>query len=63
MHANGAEAAIVRYREAGTKKDARNRNFAQMGSAYLGVLLYHNLIYDLKVECEFSFSVVDRGNI
>ena len=40
MRANGVEAAIARYREAGTKKDARNRNCAQMGSAYLGVLLY-----------------------
>ena len=40
MRANGVEAAIARYREAGTKKDARNRNYALMGSAYLGVLLY-----------------------
>ena len=40
MRANEVEAAIARYRKAGTKKDARNRNCAQMGSAYLGVLLY-----------------------
>ena len=39
MRANGVEAAIARYREARTKKDARNRNCAQMGSAYLGFLL------------------------
>ena len=39
MRANGVEAAIARYREAGTKEDARNRNSAEMGSAYLGVLL------------------------
>ena len=39
MRANGVEAAIARYKEAGTKKDVRNRNYAQMGSAYLGVLL------------------------
>jgi len=45
MRANGVEAAIARYREAGTKKDARNRNCAQMGSAYLGVLLYNVLDY------------------
>ena len=41
MRANGVEAAIARYREAGTKKDARNRNCVQMASAYLGVLLCH----------------------
>ena len=41
MHANRVEAAIARYREAETKKDARNRNCAQMGSTYLGVLLYY----------------------
>ena len=40
MRANGVEAARARYREAGTKKDARNRNCAQMGSAYLGGFLY-----------------------
>ena len=40
MRITGVEAAIARYREAGTKKDAHNRNCAQMGSAYLGVLLY-----------------------
>ena len=40
MRANGVEDAIARYREAGTKKDTRNRNFAQMGNAYLGILLY-----------------------
>ena len=40
MRTNGVEAAIARYREAGTKKDAQNRICAQMGSAYLGVLLY-----------------------
>ena len=40
MRANGVETAIARYREAGTKKDAHNRNCAQLGSAYLGVLLY-----------------------
>ena len=40
LRTNGVEAAIARYGEAGTKKDARNRNCAQMGSAYLGVLLY-----------------------
>ena len=40
MRANRVEAAIARYREAGTKKDAYNRNCTQMGSAQLGVLLY-----------------------
>ena len=40
MRANGVEAAIARYRETGTKKDAHNRNCAQLGSAYLGVLMY-----------------------
>ena len=39
MRTNGVEAAIARYREAGTKKYAHNRNCAQMGSAQLGVLL------------------------
>ena len=39
MRANGVEAAIARYRETGTKKDAHNRNCAQLGSAYLGILL------------------------
>ena len=43
MRTNGVEAAIARYREAGTKKYAHNRNCAQMGSAYLGVLLYLQL--------------------
>ena len=38
MRTNGVEAAIAHYREAGTKKDAHNRNCAQMGSAQLGVL-------------------------
>ena len=41
MHITGVEAAIAHYREAGIKKDAHNRNCAQMRSAYLGVLLYH----------------------
>ena len=41
MRITGVEAAIARYREAGTKKDAHNRNCAQMGSAQLGVLLYY----------------------
>ena len=45
MRANRVEAAIARYREAGTKKDACNRNCAQMGIAYLGVLLYWCYIY------------------
>ena len=40
MRANGVEAVIARYREAGTKEDVRNRNCAQMGSANLGILLY-----------------------
>ena len=40
MRITGVEAAIARYREAGTKKDAHNWNGAQMGSAQLGVLLY-----------------------
>ena len=40
MRANGVEAARAHYREAGTKKDAHNRNCAQMGSVYLGVFLY-----------------------
>ena len=40
MRITGVEAAIAHYREAGTKKDAHNRNCAQMGSAQLGVLLY-----------------------
>ena len=40
MRTNGVEAAIARYREAGTNKYAHNRNCAQMGSAYLEVLLY-----------------------
>ena len=39
MRANGVEAAIARYREAGTKKDAE-RGTTQMRSAYLEVLLY-----------------------
>ena len=39
MRGNGVEAAIARYREAGTKKDAHDRNCVQLGSAYLGVLL------------------------
>jgi len=42
MRTNGVEAAIARYREAETKKYAHNRNCAQRGSAYLGVLLYSN---------------------
>ena len=41
MRGNGVEAAIARYREFGKKKDAHNRNCAQIGSAYLGVLLYY----------------------
>ena len=40
MRANGVEAAIARYREAETKIYTHNRNCAQMGSAYLEVLLY-----------------------
>ena len=39
MRASGVEAVIARYKEAVTKKDAHNRNCAQIGSAYLGVLL------------------------
>ena len=46
MRTNGVEAAIIKSREAGTKKDARNQNCAQMGSAYLGVLRYHTLFVD-----------------
>ena len=42
MRANRVEAAIARYRKAGTKKDAHNQNCTQMGSVYLGVLLYFN---------------------
>ena len=46
MRANGVEAAIARYREAGTKEDARNWNCAKMESAYFGVLLYvHKYMY------------------
>ena len=37
MRTSGVEAAIERYREAGTKKYAHNWNRAQMGSAYLKV--------------------------
>ena len=40
MRTNGVEAAIARYREAGTKKDACNPNCAQMGTRTWGVLLY-----------------------
>ena len=47
MRANRGEAAIARYKEAGTKKDAHNRNCAQMGSAYLGVLLYTPLLINI----------------
>ena len=43
MRITGVEAVIAHYREAGTKKDAHNRNCAQMGSAQLGVLLYIHL--------------------
>ena len=43
MRSNGVEAAIARYRKAGTKKYAHNRNCAQRGSAYQGVLLYLKL--------------------
>ena len=43
MRITGVEAAIAHYREAGTKKDAHNRNCAQMGSAQLGVLLYMSI--------------------
>ena len=42
MLTNVVEAAIARYTEAGTKKYAHNRNCAQRGSAYLGVLLTNN---------------------
>ena len=46
MRITGVEAAIAHYREAGKKKDAHNRNCAQMGSAQLGVLLYiHMFMY------------------
>ena len=38
MRANGVEAVIARYREAGTKKDARNFDCAHL--FLLGVLLY-----------------------
>ena len=48
MRTNGVEAAIARYREAGTKNYAHNRNCAQMGSTYLGVLLYHRSISYLE---------------
>ena len=41
MRITGVEAAIAHYREAGTKKNAHNRNCTQRGSAYLGVLLYY----------------------
>ena len=44
MRITGVEAAIAHYREAGTKKDAHNRNCAQMGSAQLEVLLYKKYI-------------------
>ena len=47
MRANGVEAAITRYWEAGTKKDAHNQNCAQLGSAYLRVLLYKYFYFHL----------------
>ena len=43
MRTNRVEAAIACNRDAGTKKYAHNRNYAQRGSAYLGVLLYYIL--------------------
>ena len=57
MRITGVEAAIAHYREAGTKKDAHNRNCAQMGSAQLGVLLYpdqESVDFDkiLRSECK-----------
>ena len=54
MRANGVEAAIARYRKAGTKKDAHNRNCAQLGKAYLGVLLY------LQIENFFRKKIINN---
>ena len=43
MRVSGVNAAIARYREAGTKKKLRAIGIAvHLGSAYYGVLLYHH---------------------
>ena len=60
MRITGVEAAIAHYREAGTKKNAHNRNCAQMGSAELGVLLY---IYINESEYKYIHVVIDSYNL
>ena len=59
MRTIGVEAAIARFREAGTKKYAHNRNCAQRGSAYLGVLLYPTIFF---VDIRAAYQMIRQYN-